>query len=45
PVKSVTTVQAIAGVDSILDFIGQPNANIKIDIKIFAELKQIRKEL
>ncbi|CAG8510699.1 9189_t:CDS:2 [Dentiscutata heterogama] len=44
-IKSVTTVQAIAGVDSILDYIEQPNANIEIDIKVFAELKRIRKEL
>ncbi|CAG8687193.1 2111_t:CDS:2, partial [Cetraspora pellucida] len=45
PVKSVTTIQAIAEVDLILDYIEQPNANIEINIKVFAELKQIRKEL
>ncbi|CAG8675103.1 20901_t:CDS:2 [Cetraspora pellucida] len=39
PIKFVTTVQAIARVNSILDYIKQPNTNIEIDIKLFAKLK------
>src|SRR6185437_14623370 len=43
--KPVTPTQAITGIDSVLGYIEQLESNFEIDIKVFAELKRMRKEL
>ncbi|CAG8824587.1 27419_t:CDS:2, partial [Gigaspora margarita] len=43
--KLVIATQAITGLDSILNYIEQPESDIEIDIKVFAKLKWLRKEL
>ncbi|CAG8546575.1 13455_t:CDS:2, partial [Racocetra persica] len=44
-IKPVTAIQAITGLDSVLGYIEKPESSLKIDIKVFSELKRIRKEL
>ncbi|CAG8834649.1 44094_t:CDS:2, partial [Gigaspora margarita] len=44
-IKLVIAIQAITGLDEVLDYIEQPESSLEIDIKVFAELKRIRKEL
>ncbi|CAG8779169.1 259_t:CDS:1, partial [Racocetra persica] len=43
--KPVTPTQAITRIDLVLGYIKQLESNFQIDIKVFAELKQMRKEL
>ncbi|CAG8814516.1 7489_t:CDS:2 [Cetraspora pellucida] len=43
--KPVTPTQAVTGIDSVLGYIEQLESNFQIDIKVFAELKRMRKEL
>ncbi|CAG8722039.1 34525_t:CDS:2, partial [Gigaspora margarita] len=44
-IKPVTAIQAIMEFDAILGYIEQPESSLEIDIKVFAELKHIQKEL
>ncbi|CAG8736787.1 348_t:CDS:2, partial [Cetraspora pellucida] len=41
----ITLTQAITEINSVLGYIEQLELNFKIDIKVFAELKQMQKEL
>ncbi|CAG8491055.1 2320_t:CDS:2, partial [Racocetra persica] len=43
--KPVILTQAVTGIDSVLGYIEQLELNFQIDIKVFAELKRMRKEL
>ncbi|CAG8737899.1 14468_t:CDS:2, partial [Racocetra persica] len=43
--KPVTPTQAVSGIDSVLGYIKQLESNFQIDIKVFAELKRMQKEL
>ncbi|CAG8759757.1 10963_t:CDS:2, partial [Racocetra persica] len=43
--KPVMPTQAITRIDSVLGYIEQLESNFQIDIKVFAKLKRMRKEL
>ena len=43
--KPVTPTQVITRIDLVLGYIEQLESNFEIDIKVFAELKRMRKEL
>ncbi|CAG8741393.1 2165_t:CDS:2, partial [Dentiscutata heterogama] len=44
-IKPVTAIQTITGLDLVLDYIEQPVSSLEINIKVFSELKRMRKEL